>query len=65
LSGLDDKLTKLKEINPHRNMQLPEETFGVLREHAVTYYSSPTYYEVIINLVEFYEKNDGPKYHYD
>ena len=52
-------------VNPIRTMQLLEQTFQVLKGHASSYYSSPSYDEVLVNLVKFYEQNDGPKYYND
>ncbi len=63
--GVDSLLTNIRRvIPPRRTMEITEETFKVLKEHASKHYSSPRYDEVLVNLVKFYESNDGPK-HYD
>lgn len=66
--GIDSLLSKLREVNltaadsvsQHRTMEIREETFRVLKEHASKHYSSPNYDEMLVNL-KFYEENDGPK----
>ncbi|HJS63889.1 MAG TPA: hypothetical protein VJ767_03415 [Nitrososphaeraceae archaeon] len=62
----NSRLTRL--INPSggsRTMQLSEETFQTSKEHASHYYSSPSFDEVLVNLVKFYEQNDGRSHKYD
>ena len=68
IAGIDSRLTRL--VNPSspsdcRTMQLTEHTYQVLKEHASRYYSSASYDEMLVNLVRFYEQNDGPKYYND
>ena len=50
--------TKSYPVNPIRTIQLSEQTFQVLKEHPSRYYSSPSYDEVLVNLVKFYEQNE-------
>jgi hypothetical protein len=64
--GIDSRLTRL--INPNQQttvIQLTAEAHGVLKEHIGRYYSNGIVSEVLINLVKFYESNDGPKYYND
>ncbi len=62
------RYTKMNQVNPPshcRTMQITEQTFRVLKEHAIKYYSNPTYDEMLVNLVKFYEQNDGPTHNYE
>lgn len=67
LIEITGRLTKIKEVNPSGRviMKIREETYQIMKEHAIKYYSNPTFDEIIINSIKFYEQNDGPKHYND
>ena len=48
-----------------RYMAISERTFQRLKNNSGWYGDSESYEEIIIRLLDSYEKNNGPSYHYD